>query len=302
LIDHYEPVILTAQDYYPFGMISRAALPNNGQTYRFGFNGKENDNGVKGLGNQVDYGMRVQDPRIGRFLSVDPLHTKYPALTPYQFASNSPIQGIDLDGREIYHYMLLLNKQGKPYLKYLGVQTRELAWWEIYDKHQPAYSFPNANGDRIKSKTIRVWLPQNNNDDNYDLGKYSDRLDFNSFKAFQDWQAAGLPQEPPKPVAPEVEKKADLMTIVMINQMYFNYDLSDGHFDFDAPPDVSKLFSTPEPSLAESILFKALKRQGFTSGDKIPSGFKETWMEIINMKFEYMRAILPILKVKTFLE
>jgi RHS repeat-associated protein len=100
LIDHYEPVILSAQDYYPFGMISRVALPNNGQTYRFGFNGKENDNGVKGLGNQQDYGMRIYDPRVGRFLSVDPLQTQFPWFTPYQFAGNTPIQAKDLDGLE----------------------------------------------------------------------------------------------------------------------------------------------------------------------------------------------------------
>jgi RHS repeat-associated protein len=75
-------------------------LPNNGQTYRFGFNGKENDNGVKGLGNQQDYGMRIYDPRIGKFLSVDPLQTQFPWFTPYQFAGNSPILNIDLDGGE----------------------------------------------------------------------------------------------------------------------------------------------------------------------------------------------------------
>jgi hypothetical protein len=44
--------------------------------------------------------MRIYDPRIGRFLSVDPLTKKYPELTPYQFASNTPIQAIDLDGAE----------------------------------------------------------------------------------------------------------------------------------------------------------------------------------------------------------
>jgi len=44
--------------------------------------------------------MRIYDPRLGRFLSVDPLASKYPELTPYQFASNSPIQAIDLDGLE----------------------------------------------------------------------------------------------------------------------------------------------------------------------------------------------------------
>ena len=36
------------------------------------------------------------------FLSVDPLTKSYPMLTPYQFASNTPIQAIDLDGLEAY--------------------------------------------------------------------------------------------------------------------------------------------------------------------------------------------------------
>lgn len=44
--------------------------------------------------------MRIYDPRLGRFLSVDPLTAKYPELTPYQFASNNPIWNIDIDGLE----------------------------------------------------------------------------------------------------------------------------------------------------------------------------------------------------------
>lgn len=64
------------------------------------FNGKENDNEVKGEGNQIDYGMRLYDPRIGKFLSVDPLTKKFAMLTPYQYASNRPVDGIDLDGKE----------------------------------------------------------------------------------------------------------------------------------------------------------------------------------------------------------
>lgn len=69
-------------------------------SYRYGFNGKENDNEVKGEGNLQDYGMRIYDPRLGRFLSEDPLTAQYSYLTPYQFASNRPIDGIDLDGKE----------------------------------------------------------------------------------------------------------------------------------------------------------------------------------------------------------
>jgi RHS repeat-associated protein len=68
--------------------------------YRYGFNGKEEDDDVKGDGNQQDYGLRIYDPRLGKFLSVDPLTTSYPWYTPYQFAGNSPIANIDLDGAE----------------------------------------------------------------------------------------------------------------------------------------------------------------------------------------------------------
>ncbi len=35
-----------------------------------------------------------------RFLSIDPIAGKYPMLTPYQFCSNRPIDGKDIDGLE----------------------------------------------------------------------------------------------------------------------------------------------------------------------------------------------------------
>ena len=70
--------------------------PAAGGLYRYGFNGKENDNEVV----QYDYGFRIYDPRLVRFNSVDPLIKSYPWYTPYQFAGNSPIQNVDLDGAE----------------------------------------------------------------------------------------------------------------------------------------------------------------------------------------------------------
>jgi RHS repeat-associated protein len=74
--------------------------PAAGGLYRYGFNGKENDNEVKGEGNQQDYGMRIYDPRLMRFLSVDPLTKDYPSWSTYPFCMNRPIDGIDLDGLE----------------------------------------------------------------------------------------------------------------------------------------------------------------------------------------------------------
>jgi RHS repeat-associated protein len=92
--------VVNATDYYPFGMMMPNRIYSANGSYRYGFNGKENDNEVKAEGNEQDYGKRICDPRIGRFLSVDPLSKSYPEVSPYQFASNRPIDGGDLDGLE----------------------------------------------------------------------------------------------------------------------------------------------------------------------------------------------------------
>ena len=94
--------IVAAQDYYPFGMLmpGRQYTFGSDSTYRYGFNGKENNNEVYGLGNLQDYGSRFYDPQTVRFPSVDPIADQYPELSSYQFASNTPIQAVDLDGKE----------------------------------------------------------------------------------------------------------------------------------------------------------------------------------------------------------
>jgi RHS repeat-associated protein len=109
-IQWFEADMLSCQQYYAFGML----MPNDvdpklrrqysigGYDYRYGFNGKEGDDEIKGDDNQQDYGMRIYDPRVGRFLSVDPLAGKYPWYAPYQFAGNMPIWATDLDGLEEY--------------------------------------------------------------------------------------------------------------------------------------------------------------------------------------------------------
>jgi RHS repeat-associated protein len=74
----------------------------DGDKYRFGYNNMPKDNEIAGIGNTIDYKARQLDTRIGRFWSVDPLTKKFPELTPYQFASNTPIQAIDLDGKEAF--------------------------------------------------------------------------------------------------------------------------------------------------------------------------------------------------------
>jgi RHS repeat-associated protein len=66
--------------------------------YRYGFNGKEKDNELKGSGNSLDYGARFYDPRLGKWFSADPLRQLYAALSPYHFGANDPVNIMDADG------------------------------------------------------------------------------------------------------------------------------------------------------------------------------------------------------------
>jgi len=99
---YYEPTVISAQDYFPFGQeMGSDRSFNASSSYRYGFNGKEKDeDGEWGSTTHYDYGFRIYNPSIGRFLSVDPMTRGYPMLTPYQYASNSPIKLIDIDGLE----------------------------------------------------------------------------------------------------------------------------------------------------------------------------------------------------------
>ena len=89
----------------PSTYIKRYNAPISGQealfdtSYRFTFNGKEIDSEVKGEGNSLDFGARMYDSRLGRFLSVDPAINLTHYYSPYLFAGNSPIIYIDYDGQ-----------------------------------------------------------------------------------------------------------------------------------------------------------------------------------------------------------
>ncbi len=78
-------------------------MPNFGykaEEYRYGFNGMEKDNEMKGKGNSYDYGARMYDPRVGRWFSLDPYRQKYSSVSPYHFGFNNPIITIDPNGKE----------------------------------------------------------------------------------------------------------------------------------------------------------------------------------------------------------
>jgi RHS repeat-associated protein len=67
--------------------------------YRFHFNGKETDNEVYGEGNALDFGARIYNSRLGRWLSLDPQFKSYPDYSAYCYSLNSPLKYGDPTGQ-----------------------------------------------------------------------------------------------------------------------------------------------------------------------------------------------------------
>jgi RHS repeat-associated protein len=68
-VNYYIAEVLSQNDYYPFGMLMPGRQYSAVNSYRF--NGKEIDKEISGEGNQYDYGFRIYNLRLGRFLSAD---------------------------------------------------------------------------------------------------------------------------------------------------------------------------------------------------------------------------------------
>ncbi|MBD0255109.1 MAG: hypothetical protein ICV83_05275 [Cytophagales bacterium] len=116
--------VRSQSNYYPFGMTQPGGsyLAQGAEGYRYGFNGQEKDNELKGYGNSYDFMFRIYDPRLGKFLSVDPLFKDYAWNSPYAFAENRVIDGKDLEGKEYENYQAsqIVKSKGVAALKIIN--------------------------------------------------------------------------------------------------------------------------------------------------------------------------------------
>ena len=83
--------------YYPFGgLMGESKSLASSQRYKY--NGKELDR-THGL-DWYDYGARMYDPALARWMVPDPLAEKYYGVSPYAYCHDNPINAIDPDGRD----------------------------------------------------------------------------------------------------------------------------------------------------------------------------------------------------------
>lgn len=87
--------VVSTRDYFAFGEILREYNYSN-PLERYMYTEKERD-----VESDYDYfGARYYDSELGRWLTVDPLATKYPAWSPYNYSLNNPLRYIDLFGMD----------------------------------------------------------------------------------------------------------------------------------------------------------------------------------------------------------
>lgn len=151
MVDYYTADIINAQDYYPFGSIMPGRNWSN-EEYRFGFNGMEKDNEIKGEGNSLDFGARIYDSRLGRWMSLDPAMMDFPTESHYIYCSDNPVIYSDPDGKKkiITHVWIdqtsgaetrvsvvvsdeLMSEQVKVPSTFFGVPLNNQNWTNEYD-------------------------------------------------------------------------------------------------------------------------------------------------------------------------
>ena len=94
-----EGTVEEVNHYYPFGGV----FSSTGDAQPYKYNGKELDR--KGGLDWYDYGARMYDAALGRFMKTDRFSEKYVSLSLYQYGANNPVNNIDVNGDS-----LLLNK------------------------------------------------------------------------------------------------------------------------------------------------------------------------------------------------
>ncbi len=96
-VHHYKPEILSIGEQYAYGM-SMPGRSFSVEDYRYGYNGKENQDELLGEDNAQDFGARMYDARVGRWWGLDPLKKIYTSRSPYEAHGSNPIFYIDAEG------------------------------------------------------------------------------------------------------------------------------------------------------------------------------------------------------------
>ena len=149
VIDYFTAYIISVSDYSPFG-VELADRTWSIEEYRSGFNGKEKVTEITGNSSDYDFGARVYDARLGKFLSIDPKVSSFPSISPNCFAANNPILFIDYNGNGP-KVAIIIGTEGnsdfEQHVSYLKSQGYDIIYAETGQKVLEELRSRAANGD-----------------------------------------------------------------------------------------------------------------------------------------------------------
>jgi RHS repeat-associated protein len=97
---NYINAVLQADDYYPGGLTFNSYKRSYSAAQNYLFNGKERQPELE----WDDFGLRMYDPALVRWMSVDPMADELASYSPYNYALGNPILFIDPDGAFPYTF------------------------------------------------------------------------------------------------------------------------------------------------------------------------------------------------------
>jgi hypothetical protein len=98
-VKYYRPEIISAQDYFLFGMLEPCrnfSILSRDSSYHFGFNGMMKDDDIEGNGDLLTADFWEYDPRLGRRWNTDPVVK--PWESSYEAYEDNPVIFSDPNG------------------------------------------------------------------------------------------------------------------------------------------------------------------------------------------------------------